>query len=68
MCQTRLSIRLNKHYDADLIQYLAGAKNKSRELRGVIRAGLKAMSDKTSDIAQGQQKNATKVTKWNFPK
>lgn len=72
MCQTRISFRLNEHYDADLIQYLSGAKNKSRELRRIIRLGLKVLAEKQkremSDNPKKQQKKHGKTIVWKFGK
>lgn len=62
-CQTRLSFRLNQDYDADLIEHLSRYKNRSKELRRILRAGLKVMSDKSPE----KQKDGTAVPSWRFP-
>lgn len=55
----RFSFRINEEYDAELLDHLSGVKNRSKEIRKILRAGmkvLKEMSEKTSDTARGQSK------------
>lgn len=62
----RLSFRVNEEYDSELLEYLAGVKNRSKEIRKIIRLGLKVLSDKSSDKSQGQQKNQLKKLIWKL--
>lgn len=56
--RTHICFRLNEHYDRDLILHLNEAKNISRELRRIIRVGIKAM-------ATGKENKQKKVVACN---